>query len=468
MPWGDAAFARARAEDKPVFLSIGYSTCHWCHVMEHESFENPEIAVVLNEYFVSIKVDREERPDVDLTYMTYVQAATGHGGWPMTVFLTPEARPFFGGTYFPPDDRHGRTGFLNLLQRIRELWESRRAELVAQAAQSLRALEDAMEKETRAGEPPEPDGLARRLVQVFSRQFDREYGGFGGAPKFPRPAAPMSLLECARLYPETRHGREAMTMAAGTLRAMAAGGIHDHLGGGFHRYAVDRIWHIPHYEKMLYDQAQLAPLFLDAWRMTGDSLFLDAADGIFRYVLRDLSHPDGGFYSAEDADSLPDDGAGAKKEGAFYVFTAEEISRALTPESAALFTAAYGVEAGGNADPQSDPHGELQGTNTLFVAAGPDALAMRFDRPVAEVEAMLSAAREVMFGHRARRPRPHRDEKIVTGWNGLMIAAFAMGGRMTGNPLWTERAELAANFYPGSFGIKPRARCTGLSVPANP
>lgn len=444
MPWGEAAFARARAGNMPVFLSIGYSTCHWCHVMEHESFENAAIAAFLNGHYVSIKVDREERPDVDLTYMTYVQATTGHGGWPMTVFLTPDGLPFFGGTYFPPEDWHGRTGFLNLITRIQEIWATRPEDIFESARSAVEQLRLQSGRSDTPGEPPAAKDVARAATRAFSQQFDATHGGFGTSPKFPRPSAPSLLQEIALRWPIETMGKEAGAMVLATLQAMADGGIQDHLGGGFHRYSVDRQWHIPHYEKMLYDQAQLAPLYLEAWRRSGNPAFTSVAENLFAYVLRDLVHPEGGFCSAEDADSLPDAGATAKKEGAFYVFTAAELGTILAPESLSLFAAAYGVKAEGNVDPASDPHGELTGTNTLYRAAGLATLSNSFSRPQGEIESMLAGANALVLAHRNRRPRPHRDDKIVLGWNGLMIGALAVGGRLLGRTGWLDAAESAA------------------------
>jgi uncharacterized protein len=445
--WGEAAFARAQAADKPVFLSIGYSTCHWCHVMERESFEDPLIAAFLNDKFVSIKVDREERPDVDQTYMTYVQAATGRGGWPMSVFLTPRGEPFFGGTYFPPRARHGQPGFLELLGQIAAAWEERGHELAAHAAEVAGRLRDAGKGHAGAGRtPPAADLVMRRAVEAFGRQFDAECGGFGGAPKFPRPAAPLLLLLVAeRLGAGDPSGKAARSMALATLRALAQGGIRDHLGGGFHRYAVDRSWHIPHYEKMLYDQAQLVNLFLEGGRLSGDEEFALVAREILEYTDRDLAHPGGGFFSAEDADSLPAEGAGEKREGAFYVFTAAEAAAVLGAD-AALAAAAYDIRPGGNASPASDPHGELAGTNTLQRVADDQQLAARFGLAEAGVRDRLGAARRALLALRARRPRPHRDEKVVAAWNGMMIGAWARASMRLAQPALAARARLAAEF----------------------
>lgn len=444
MPWGEAAFDRARAENKPIFLSIGYSTCHWCHVMEHESFENKTIAEFLNEHFVSIKVDREERPDIDLIHMTYVQATTGHGGWPMTVFLTPGGLPFFGGTYFPPEDWHGRTGFLNLITRIAEIWAARPEDILESARSAIGQLRVQSGRADTPGEPPAAKDIARVALKTFAKQFDTAYGGFGTSPKFPRPSVPALLMEVARRWPLEAMGRDAGAMALATLQAMADGGIRDHLGGGFHRYSVDRQWHIPHYEKMLYDQAQIAPLYLEAWRRTRNPAFAAIVENLFAYVLRDLTHEQGGFCSAEDADSLPAYGAASKKEGAYYIFTATELEKILPSESLDLFAAAYGVTPEGNTDPASDPHGELAGTNTFYRAAGTATLSTRFNRPPEEIESMLADARAKVFEYRCLRPRPHRDNKIVLGWNGLMIGALAVGGRLLGKVEWLEAAENAA------------------------
>ena len=464
LPWGEPAFALARREGRPVFLSVGYSTCHWCHVMERESFEDPAVAALLNEHFVPVKVDREEHPDVDLTYMAYVQASTGQGGWPMSVFLTPEGKPFFGGTYFPPEERHGSPGFRFLLERIVAIWRDRRADLEEGAAQAVEALRQHHEGRAADGEHevPSAETTLRHGLRSIRKTFDRDYGGFGGAPKFPRPVVPALLLQLAERF-RGSPDEGATLMAVATLAALARGGIHDHVGGGFHRYAVDRIWHIPHYEKMLYDQAQLVPLFLEADRLAPDQGFADTARGILRYVARDLTHPDGGFYAAEDADSLPEPGAREKREGAFYVFRAREIDTLLGPTLAPIFRAAYGVRDEGNADPASDPHGQLTGTNTLFRALDRNDLRRSFALSAAELDGLLDQARRIVFDHRNTRPRPHRDEKVVAAWNGLMIGAMARASVRLGEPEWLERAGRAAAFvrdhlWDASQGILYRSR----------
>src|SRR5271156_4296580 len=321
-PWGEEAFAKARAEDKPLFPSAGYSTCHWCHVMEHESFESAAIAAFLNEHYVSIKVDREERPDVDQVYMTFVQATTGHGGWPMSVWLTPELRPFTGGTYFPPTDMPGRPGFITVLRRIAELWKTDRKQIEDKAQSLLAALREA---ETDAVATGADEWNVAQTVQLglsqYTRMFDTTEGGFGGAPKFPRPVNLQFLLHVAAKNDRTTQDADtARGMALYTMRKMAAGGMHDHLGGGFHRYSVDAEWHVPHFEKMLYDQAQLAQVYLTAHQISGDAVFAKVARNVLQYVTHDLTNPAGGFFSAEDADSLPKKDSAKKSEGAFYTW----------------------------------------------------------------------------------------------------------------------------------------------------
>src|SRR5690349_20788916 len=363
-PWGDDAFAKALAEDKPIFLSIGYSTCHWCHVMEHESFEDPAVAALLNEHFVSIKVDREERPDIDRVYMTFVQSTTGSGGWPMSVWLMPDLKPFYGGTYFPPTSRWGRPGFTEMLQQIAQVWRADR-EKVAKSAESLTAQLRATARSAAATDAvPGADAL-HQTVRQFWASFDSRHGGFGDAPKFPRPSELLLLMrEHARVG-----NAEALSMVLRTLRAMAVGGMRDHIGGGFHRYSVDAAWRVPHFEKMLYDQAQLVIAYLEAAQATGDDFVSTVAEDTLNYVLRDLTDPLGGFYSAEDADSVPPEQAGQpgahKSEGAFYIWSDAEIG-ALIASDADIARRRFGIEPDGNA-PQ-DPQGEFRGRNLLYIA----------------------------------------------------------------------------------------------------
>ncbi len=434
VPWGEEAFERARAGDKLVFLSVGYSTCHWCHVMERESFENEAIAAVMNGNFVCVKVDREERPDVDALYMAFVQATTGQGGWPMSVWLTPEGKPVVGGTYFPPEDRYGRAGFPRLCAEIGRLWREDRGRMEESAEKVMAHLRrEASPDSVMNGLPP--GKVYGDFIDRCEGMFDPEWGGWGGAPKFPRPAVPRLLLRLAERFGGEE--REAcLQMVERTLRGMAAGGMHDQLGGGFHRYSVDRYWHVPHYEKMLYDQGQLASLYLEAWKACGEEGFREVAEGIFAYLLRDLRDGSGAFHAAEDADSLPSEDAGEKKEGAYWTWEAEEIYRRLDARAAALFCAAFGVTAEGNARPESDPHGELEGRNTLFRAMRDEALAESFDLPVEEVRESLRGLMEVLLAARSGRPLPHRDDKIVAAWNGLAVGALARGAR------WLEREDL--------------------------
>ncbi|MHB1349498.1 MAG: thioredoxin domain-containing protein [Desulfobulbaceae bacterium] len=436
-PWGEEAFARARREDKPIFLSIGYSTCHWCHVMARESFENGEIAALLNRWFVCVKVDREERPDVDQLYMAATLAMTGSGGWPMSVFLFPDGRPFYAGTYFPPRSMHGRPAFGDLLAALHQAWTGKRADLAGVAAQIIKHL--AAGSAPRQGTPVE-EGIVARAVQEFAEDFDPVHGGFDSGPKFPRPAQFNFLL---RAWPATGNVKS-RDMVLATLRHMADGGICDHLGGGFHRYAVDARWRVPHFEKMLYDQAQLASSYLDAFQLTGKEEFAEQAAGIFAYVLRDLTDPGGGFYSAEDADSDDPYHPGGHGEGAFYLWTAEEIDRILPAADAKIFKYGYGILAGGNV--AEDPQGEFRGRNILYRAASPEETARHFAIALPEAEASLAGSREIMLRIRARRKRPHLDDKVITAWNGMMIGALARGGVILRDQQLLVAAARAATF----------------------
>jgi uncharacterized protein YyaL (SSP411 family) len=424
-PWGEEAFARARAENKPIFLSIGYSTCHWCHVMEHESFEHAQVAAVLNEHFVSIKVDREERPDVDRVYMAFVQGTTGSGGWPMSVWLTPQLKPFFGGTYFPPSSRWGRPGFIDILQQIAQVWQSERGKIEESAdvvtAQLVGSAQSA------ASDSLPPAAVLPRIAAEFRASYDQRHAGFGSAPKFPRPAELLFLLREHARTGDT----DALPMVLATLRAMALGGMRDHVGGGFHRYSVDAAWRVPHFEKMLYDQAQLVLAYAEAAQASGDPFYLDVSEDTLRYVMREMTGEDGGFYSAEDADSVPPeharDEAPHKSEGAFYLWRDAEIDDLLT-DDASIVKARFGIEPDGNAP--SDPQQEFTGKNLLYVARGVDEIARTSGRSEEDVAALLGRARLAMFRARLARPRPHLDDKILTAWNGLMIGAFARVARI--------------------------------------
>ena len=415
--WGEEAFQKARDEDKPIFLSVGYSTCHWCHVMEHESFESEAIAEVLNRNFVPIKVDREERPDIDRIYMTFVQSSTGSGGWPMSVFLTPELKPFFGGTYFPPGNRYGRPGFKDILEYLAQAWQRDRHKINESSEAVIRQLQQ-HEQASAEYRHALDTGIIDSAFHYFRRTYDTKNGGFGDAPKFPRPVV-LNLL--FRYHYRTRN-EDALEMALATLRAMAAGGMYDQLGGGFHRYSVDPIWLVPHFEKMLYDQAQLAISYLEAHQITHQPLYAEIAQGIFEYVLRDMTHPEGGFFSAEDADSVIDPKDPKHKgEGAFYVWTFDEINSILGSSGAGVFSAHYGVEKGGNVI--NDPHGEFTNKNILFIK--------RLGDPASTP--ILESARKKLLEARNQRPRPDRDDKILTSWNSIMISAFAKGAQVLDN-----------------------------------
>jgi len=428
-PWGPEAFDKARREDKPIFLSIGYSTCHWCHVMERESFESAEIAEVINRSFVPVKVDREERPDVDHIYMTYVQAATGSGGWPMSVFLTPDLKPFFGGTYFAPDNRYGRPGFRDILERLAQAWKNQRDEIVRSSGDVIERL-----KLATASGPPDRALLDKTILdstfQYFRRTFDSEHGGFGDAPKFPRPVALNFLFR----YHVRSHRDEALQMPLETLRAMANGGMHDQLGGGFHRYSVDERWFVPHFEKMLYDQAQLAVSYIEAYQLTHDPFYAGIARSTLDYVLRDMTHAGGGFYSAEDADSVIDPANPKEKgEGAFYLWTAKELEQLLGERLAKMFAHRYGVEPDGNV--HEDPHGEFTGKNILYVQTEDN-----------DTQAQIQAAIPKLLEARSKRVRPHLDDKTLTSWNALMISAFAKAAQALDEPRYLAAAQRAADF----------------------
>ena len=445
LPWGEAAFEKARKEGKPIFLSIGYSTCHWCHVMAHESFENEATAKLMNEHFINIKIDREERPDVDKVYMTYVQATTGSGGWPMSVFLTPDLKPFLGGTYYPPEDRYGRPGFPTLLLRISEAWKKDREGIIAHGNEVTEQLQKASASE--AGGTVVGKEVLATALNYFTSTFDEELGGFGSAPKFPRPVALNFLFRTAtREGADSRDGKAAVGMALITLQKMAAGGMHDHLGGGFHRYSVDKFWHIPHFEKMLYDQAQLASSYLDAFQITHDAQYAATVRDVLDYVRRDMTSKEGGFFSAEDADSIVEHGKPEHREGAFYVWTKEEIDRVLGEEAARIFNRVYGVEADGNSPDGSDPHGEFKGQNTLIERLSIQDAAKLFMKSEAEVAKSLADSRKKLFDLRTKRPRPHLDDKIITAWNGMMISAFARAAQILDDRTALEAAQGSAKF----------------------
>ncbi len=452
-PWGEEAFEKAKREDKPIFLSIGYSTCHWCHVMERESFENAATAEVLNRLFVPVKVDREERPDIDRVYMMFVQATTGSGGWPMSVWLTPELRPFFGGTYFPPDARYGRPGFKHILESVAQAWLHDREKIVHSGEEVLKQLaQHAGAGAGAASNSQIEDSVAEDLFSHLRRGYDARHGGFGGAPKFPHPAS-LSFLN--RFYAATANG-EALAMAGHTLLAMSQGGMYDQMGGGFHRYSVDERWFVPHFEKMLYDQAQLVTAFAEAYQITGREQYAAVARDVIEYVLRDLRAPEGGFYSAEDADSAADPAHPHEKgEGAFYIWSDAEL-RSLLGGDAALFAYRYGARPDGNVD--QDPQGEFTGRNILFQAHTIEEAAEKFGLPAGAATAALDACRQKLMAARAGRIRPHLDDKILTSWNALMISGLALASRALSEPRYREAAEAAAGFLLHTLWDAPTGR----------
>jgi uncharacterized protein len=423
-PWGEEALKRAREEDKPVLLSVGYSACHWCHVMERESFEDDETARMMNENFVNIKVDREERPDIDSIYMAAVQALTRHGGWPMTVFLTPDGAPFYGGTYFPPIPSRGMPSFQQLLLSVVDAYENRREEVL----QNAQAVRDYLQASTAAVIPEaETSGteLLDRAAGVLLSQLDRRFGGFGGAPKFPQA---MNLEVLLRHHHRTGE-RSALDGVELTCRQMANGGIYDQLGGGFSRYSVDGYWLVPHFEKMLYDNALLSRLYLETYQATGDAFYRRIAEETLDYVLRDMTSEEGGFYSAEDADS-------EGEEGKFYVWTPEELEAALDPDEARLAVRYWDVTERGN----------FEGKNILHVARPPEAVADEFGVSPEELWARIAGIRAKLFAVREERVRPGRDEKILAAWNGLMLRSFALAARVTGREDYREAAIENATF----------------------
>ncbi|AQT69485.1 Thioredoxin-related protein [Anaerohalosphaera lusitana] len=414
--WGEDAFKKAVDEDKPVFLSVGYSSCHWCHVMAQESFSDPEIASILNTHFVSIKVDREERPDVDSIYMQAVQAMTGGGGWPLSVFLTPDKQPFYGGTYFPPRDAGGHAGFDRVLLALVEAWNNRREELITSAGRFTNLLISQL-----ANTPAKTDLSDQMLDMAFKElhtNFDRKNGGFNAAPKFPQPGNLSFLL----IYWYRTGNQDALSMVGQTLNKMAQGGIYDQLGGGFHRYATDAKWQIPHYEKMLYDQALLAKIYLQFYQITGEQFYADAARETLDYLIRDMQSPQGGFYSAEDADS---EGV----EGKFYLWTREEVADVLDGKTADIVCDYFGI---------SDQ------PSTLSISGDVSEVAPRHEISEADYEKLIYSAKKKLFQARKTRTRPARDEKVITAWNGLAISAFAAGGRVLGNENYLDAARRAA------------------------
>ncbi|MFC4767617.1 thioredoxin domain-containing protein [Effusibacillus consociatus] len=423
-PWSEEAFQKAKQEDKPIFLSIGYSTCHWCHVMERESFEDEEVAEYLNEHFVSIKVDREERPDVDHIYMTVCQEMTGQGGWPLTILMTPDKKPFFAGTYFPKQRKYGRLGIMDILSQIQEKWHTQRDRIERTGNQITEALQPRFEG---AGGDELTDEVLEGAFKRFANTYDSTYGGFGSAPKFPSPHNLGFLL---RYWQKTGQD-QALSMVENTLESMYLGGLYDHLGFGFARYSVDEMWLIPHFEKMLYDNALLAIAYLETYQATGNPFFGMVARDVFTYILRDMTSREGGFYSAEDADS-------EGEEGKFYVWRPEEIKQVLGEQTGDIFCKYYGVTEEGNFEHKTS-HLNLIETDHHEVAK-------QFNISEEELADLLEEARHKLFEVRDKRVHPYKDDKILTAWNGLMIAAMAKGARVLGDSRYAESASKAVEF----------------------
>lgn len=428
--WGPEAFEKARKENKPIFLSIGYSTCHWCHVMAHESFEDPEVARLLNEVFVCIKVDREERPDIDNIYMRVCQMMTGSGGWPLTILMTPDKKPFFAGTYIPKESRHGRSGMLDLIPRIKEVWDTQHDDILKSADQITARLKQLSQGST--GDELDKSTLKTAYEQLSGR-FSEQYGGFGNAPKFPSSQNLLFLLR----YWQSTDDEKALRMVVKTLQSMQEGGIYDHIGFGFHRYSTDSHWLVPHFEKMLYDQAMLSIAYIEAYQATGKEEFKETAKEIFTYVLRDMTDPKGGFYSAEDADS---EGV----EGKFYVWTEDEIRQILKGEEADLIINVFNVKKSGNF--RDEASGKNTGANILHLEKTLTEVAFKNKTSVDELKERVETARQKLFTARNKRIHPHKDDKILTDWNGLMIAALAKGAQVCNEPEYADAAKRAADF----------------------
>jgi uncharacterized protein YyaL (SSP411 family) len=428
-PWGDKAFKKAEQEDKPIFLSIGYSTCHWCHVMAHESFEDPDVANLLNHVFVPIKVDREERPDIDGIYMTACQIMTGTGGWPLTIIMTPDKKPFFAGTYFPKDSGFGAIGLKDLILNVQDIWKENRSEAMNSGEQIFNALQDV--SKTGKGEY-----LGEKILEItydeLSKVFDDENGGFGDFQKFPTPHNIMFLLR----YWKRTGNKHALYMVRKTLDSMAMGGIYDHLGFGFHRYSVDKDWLVPHFEKMLYDQALIAIIYIEAFQATGNLYYKKIAEEVFEYVLRDMSSPEGAFYSAEDADS---EGI----EGKFYVWTANEIREVLDQDDAEFISFVYDIRDDGNFN---DAYSQKSINNILHLKHDINELSEILDIPKSEIEDKIKTIGIKLYNEREKRVHPHKDDKILTDWNGLMIASLSLAYQVFNDKKYLEASKNAADF----------------------
>ncbi len=441
-PWSDETFDLARIKDKPIFLSVGYSTCYWCHVMEREVFENKEIAALMNEYFINVKVDREERPDVDRVYMTALQAMTGSGGWPMSMFLTPDLKPFYGATYIPPKAKYGRAGFEDVITQIHEAWISRRSEVLSSGDNIILKLQELINSRLT---PSVNDSLSKEITENAFKSIMKIYddieGGFGTGNKFPRPVVYNFLLD----YYFFSKDFNALDSVSFTLKKMYEGGMYDHLEGGFHRYSVDNFWRVPHFEKMLYDQAQLIVTYVNTYLITGNKFYLFVAEDTAEYIMNNLSDKEGGFYSAEDAESAVDaDNPEVKEEGAFYLWTKDEIENVLGKENSEIFQYYFGILAHGNT--VNDPHEVFGNKNVLYIANDIYDTAKHFEKMPEEIAKIIDDSRSLLLKERIKRPKPHLDDKILTSWNGLTIAAFAKLFQVTGKIDYYEKAAKAADF----------------------
>ena len=428
--WGPEAFAAAVEQNKPILLSVGYSACHWCHVMERESFENEAIAGLMNREFINIKVDREERPDVDAIYMSAVQMLTGQGGWPMTMFLTPQGKPFYGGTYYPPEDHYGRPGFPRVLKAVAESWKERPHEIETMGLELLAQLDETNDLARHLSDSLLTPSVLENAFATLSGQFDPQHGGFGSSPKFPQPANLDFLL---RFHAYSKRA-EPLAMVEKTLHRMALGGIYDQLGGGFHRYSVDQVWLVPHFEKMLYDNAQLAQTYIRCYQATGKVFYRAIAEEILNYVLREMTSAEGGFFSAQDADS-------EGEEGRFFVWTPAEIQTLLGERDAEVFSAFYDITSGGN----------WEGTNILRVIREAPQVAAQFGLSLEETASILDSGRTRLFAEREKRIKPHLDDKVLTAWNGLMLSAFAEVAAVLDNAAFRQVAIRNAEFLQGTL-----------------
>ncbi|XP_026750285.2 spermatogenesis-associated protein 20 isoform X1 [Galleria mellonella] len=451
-PWCQEAIDKAKKENKLIFLSVGYSTCHWCHVMEKESFENEDVAKIMNEHFVNIKVDREERPDIDRVYMLFVMATNGSGGWPMSVFLTPDLRPVTGGTYFPPEDRWGRPGFKSILLSLAKKWKENQSQFLEASMNIMDALQkiSIVDGENSTSVPGE--ATWDRCVQRYMSNYEPEFGGFGTAPKFPQASIFNFLFHYYARDKSHPEGKKCLEMCLYTLTKIAKGGIHDHVSSGFARYSVDNDWHVPHFEKMLYDQAQLLVAYTDAFLATKDEFYADVVHDIIKYVNRDLRHESGGFYSAEDADSYPTTEATHKKEGAFCVWEYDELKSIIGDKKINsipymdIFADYFSIEEDGNISPTSDPHGELTNKNVLIVYGSKEETANKFGLSIDQLNQVLSECIDILYQARQKRPRPHLDSKMLCSWNGLMIAGLAQAGQGLAEKDYVEDAIKTAQF----------------------